>query len=97
VSPSIGSYSWNYGFFVFGIIIVVFSVNGCETIGKVIMEFAPVLWKIDCTPATRDGREVWGIHWDFGFSVRKKSSGVKRTPALWGKLKVFLLVQANAE
>jgi len=98
VGPSIGSYSWNYGFFVFGIIIVVFGVNGCETIRKVIVEFAPVLRKIDCTPATRNGREVWGIHWDIGFSVRRKeSSGTKRTPALWGKLKIFLLVEADAE
>jgi len=83
VGPSIGSYSWHDGFFVFGIIIVVFSIDGRETIGKVIMEFAPVFRKINGTPATRNGRKVRGVVWDMGFSVRRKeSSGVKRPSAL---------------
>lgn len=75
-----------------------FSVDGCETIGKVIMEFAPVLWKINCTPAARNGREVWRVDWDICLSVRRKESpGIKRPSALLRKLEVFLLVEADAK
>jgi len=81
VSPSIGAYAWDYWFL--GIVVVVIGIDGCETTREVVMEFTPVLRKIDCTPAAGNGGEIWSINWDICFSVRRKeSSGVERLSAL---------------